>query len=97
MIPVNSQPHGNWQSNGRADNGIRLFATHGRGLGGIENRSATTSDANPEIAAALATHEDVSFEAHPIDAGRPWSIRSLRHTNNVYCLIRPIAARRTPS
>jgi aminoglycoside phosphotransferase family enzyme/predicted kinase len=37
----------------------------------IRNRSGTTSDATPQIAAALAEHNDGWFEAHPIDTGRP--------------------------
>ena len=51
----------------------------------IENRSATTSDANPEIAAALATHEDVWFEAHPIDTGRPM-VDSVAEAHELICL-----------
>jgi len=37
----------------------------------IRNRSATTSDATPQIAAALTEHNGGWFEAHPIDTGRP--------------------------
>ena len=37
----------------------------------IRNRSATTSDATPQIAAALTEHTCGWREAHPIDTGRP--------------------------
>ena len=38
----------------------------------IQNRSTTTtSDASPEIAAALATPDDRWYEGHPIDTRRP--------------------------
>jgi uncharacterized protein len=37
----------------------------------IQNRPAATSDATPQIAAALAEHNGGWFDAHPIDTGRP--------------------------
>ena len=37
----------------------------------IRNRSATTSDATPQIAAALAEHNGASHAGHPINTGRP--------------------------
>jgi uncharacterized protein len=51
----------------------------------IQKRSATTSDATPEIAAALATRNDAWFEAHPIDTARPLA-DSVAEAQEICCL-----------
>jgi aminoglycoside phosphotransferase family enzyme/predicted kinase len=51
----------------------------------IRNRSATTSDATPQIAAALKKHDGGWFEAHPIDTGRPLP-DSVAEAQEICCL-----------
>ena len=52
----------------------------------IQNRSTTTtSDASPEIAAALATPDDRWYEGHPIDTRRPLP-DSVAEAQEICCL-----------
>jgi uncharacterized protein len=51
----------------------------------IRNRSATTSDATPQIAAALKKHDGGWFGAHPIDTGRPLP-DSVAEAQEICCL-----------
>jgi uncharacterized protein len=51
----------------------------------IRNRSATTSDATPQIAAALAEHNGASHAGHPINTGRPLA-ESIAEAEQICCL-----------
>ena len=51
----------------------------------IQNRTATTSDATPQIAAALAEHNGASQAGHPIDTGRPLA-DSVAQAQEICCL-----------
>ena len=51
----------------------------------IRSRPATTSDATPQIAAALAEHNGASQAGHPIDTGRPLA-DSVAEAEQICCL-----------
>jgi uncharacterized protein len=51
----------------------------------IRERSATTSDATPEIAAALASHRHEPLAGHPIDTSRPL-VDSVDEAQEICCL-----------
>ena len=51
----------------------------------IQYRPATTSDATPQIAAALAEHNGASHVGHPINTGRPLAY-SIAEAEQICCL-----------
>lgn len=51
----------------------------------IQNRPSTTSEATPQIAAALAEHNGASHTGHPINTGRPLA-ESIAEAEQICCL-----------
>ena len=51
----------------------------------VEGRTASTSDATPEIAAALAEHDNESFGSYQIDTSRPLA-ESVAEAERICCL-----------
>jgi hypothetical protein len=51
----------------------------------IQKRPASTSDATPQIAVALAEHNGASHAGHPINTGRPLA-ESIAEAEQICCL-----------